>query len=54
MLTPAEARELEPALTGAVRAAVLFPDEARCDPIRLVADVAAAAQRARRGVPLRT
>ena len=27
-------------------AAVLFPDEAQCDPIRLVADVAAAAERA--------
>jgi D-amino-acid dehydrogenase len=45
VLTAAEARELEPALTGAVRAAVLFPDEAQCDPIRLVADVAAAAER---------
>jgi D-amino-acid dehydrogenase len=46
VLTAGEARELEPALTDAVRAAVLFPDEAQCDPIRLVADVAAAAQRA--------
>jgi D-amino-acid dehydrogenase len=46
VLTAAEARELEPALTGAMRAAVLFPDEAQCDPIRLVADVAGAAQRA--------
>jgi D-amino-acid dehydrogenase len=46
VLTAAEARELEPALTGAVRAAVLFPDEAQCDPIRLVADVATAAERA--------
>jgi D-amino-acid dehydrogenase len=46
LLTPAEARELEPALTGPLQAAVLFPDEAQCDPIRLVADVAAAAQRA--------
>jgi D-amino-acid dehydrogenase len=44
LLTAAEARELEPALTGPLRAAVLFPDEAQCDPIRLVADVVAAAQ----------
>jgi D-amino-acid dehydrogenase len=46
VLSATEARALEPALTGAARAAVLFPDEAQCDPIRLVADVAAAAQRA--------
>jgi D-amino-acid dehydrogenase len=46
ILSPAEARELEPALTGPLTAAVHFPDEALCDPIRLVADVAAAAQRA--------
>jgi D-amino-acid dehydrogenase len=46
VLTAGEARELEPALTDAVRAVVLFPHEAQCDPIRLVADVAAAAQRA--------
>jgi D-amino-acid dehydrogenase len=46
LLTAAEARELEPALTGRLEAAVLFPDEAQCDPIRLVADIAAAAQRA--------
>jgi D-amino-acid dehydrogenase len=46
VLTAGEARELEPALTETVRAAVLFPDEAQCDPIRLVADIAAAAQRA--------
>jgi D-amino-acid dehydrogenase len=57
VLTPAEARELEPALTGDLRGAVLFPDEARCDPIRLVADVAAAAEaagaRLRSGVAVR-
>ena len=52
VLTAAEARELEPALTTAVRAAVLFPDEGQCDPVRLVADVAAAAERA--GATLRT
>jgi D-amino-acid dehydrogenase len=46
VLTPGEARELEPALTGDIRGAVLFPDEAQCDPIRLVAEVGAAAQRA--------
>jgi D-amino-acid dehydrogenase len=57
LLAPAEARQLEPALTGPLQAAVLFPDEAQCDPIRLVADVAAAAQRAgaefRSGVEVR-
>jgi D-amino-acid dehydrogenase len=57
LLTAAEARELEPALTGPLEAAVLFPDEAQCDPIRLVADLAAAAQRAgaefRSGVEVR-
>jgi D-amino-acid dehydrogenase len=57
VLTAAEARELEPALTDAVRSAVLFPGEALCDPIRLVADVAAAAQRSgavfRSGVDVR-
>jgi len=46
VLTAREARELEPALTDAVRAAVLFPDEAQCDPIRLVTDIAVAAQHA--------
>jgi D-amino-acid dehydrogenase len=46
LVAPAEARELEPALTGPLAAAVHFPDEAQCDPIRLIADVAAAAQRA--------
>ena len=47
-----EARELEPSLTGAVRAAVLFPGEARCDPVRLARAVGAAASE--RGVRLRT
>ena len=37
---------------AAVRAAVLFPDEARCDPVRLAAAVGAAA--VGRGVRLRT
>ncbi len=46
LLSAAEARALEPALTGPLQAAVLFPEEAQCDPIRLVADVAAAAERA--------
>ncbi len=58
VLSAAEARELEPALTGPLRAAVLFPDQGQCDPIRLVADVAAAAQRAgaefRSGVDVRS
>jgi D-amino-acid dehydrogenase len=52
VLTADEARELEPALTGAVRGGVLFPDEGRCDPPRMVAAIAAAAQE--RGVRLRT
>jgi D-amino-acid dehydrogenase len=42
-LTAAEARDLEPALSTAVRAAVLFPDEAQCDPTRLTRAVGAAA-----------
>jgi len=52
LLTGDEARALEPALTQRVRAAVLFPGEARCDPVRLAAAVGAAA--AARGVRLRT
>ena len=51
VLSAAEARELEPALTGAVRAGVLFPHEAQCDPVRLVAELGSAAQA--RGVRLR-
>ena len=51
VLTAGEARELEPALTERVRAAVLFPDEGRCDPMKLAAAVGAAA--AERGVWLR-
>jgi D-amino-acid dehydrogenase len=52
VLTGDEARELEPALTGRVRAAVLFPGEARCDPVRLATAVGGAA--IERGVRLRT
>jgi D-amino-acid dehydrogenase len=52
LLTGAEVRELEPALTGAVRAGVLFPDEAGCDPVRLVRSLGAAA--VERGAELRT
>ena len=52
VLTGAEARELEPALTGRVRAAALFPGEGRCDPVRLSAAVGAVAEA--RGVRLRT
>ena len=52
VLTGDEARELEPSLTARVRAAVLFPGEARCDPVRLAAAVGAAAEE--RGVVLRT
>jgi D-amino-acid dehydrogenase len=50
-LTAAEARELEPSLSEAVRAGVLFPGEARCDPVRLVRGLGAAA--AERGAELR-
>lgn len=39
-LTGAEARELEPALSERVRAAVLLPAEAQCDPVRLSRAVA--------------
>ncbi len=52
VLSGDEARSLEPALTARVRAAVLFPGEARCDPVRLAASVGAAA--VGRGVRLRT
>jgi D-amino-acid dehydrogenase len=52
VLTAAEARELEPALTERVRAAVLFPGEARCDPMKLATAVGAAA--AEHGARLRT
>jgi D-amino-acid dehydrogenase len=52
VLSAAEARELEPALTDAVRAGVLFPHEAQCDPVRLVAEVGAAAEA--RGVQFRS
>ena len=52
VLSGDEARELEPSLTARVRAAVLFPDEAHCDPVRLAAAVGAAA--VGRGVRLRT
>jgi len=52
LLTGDEARELEPALTARVRAAVLFPAEARCDPVKLAGAVGAAAEG--RGVRLRT
>jgi D-amino-acid dehydrogenase len=51
-LTATEARELEPALSTAVKAAVLFPDEAHCNPMRLSRVVGAAA--VSHGVTLRT
>ena len=47
-----QARELEPSLTARVRAAVLFPAEADCDPSRLAQAVGAAA--VERGAILRT
>jgi D-amino-acid dehydrogenase len=52
LLTGDDARQLEPALTARVRAAVLFPSEGRCDPVRLASAVGAAA--VERGVRLRT
>lgn len=52
LLTAAQARELEPALTPAARAAVLFPHEAQVDPVRLVRSLGAASQA--RGATLRT
>jgi D-amino-acid dehydrogenase len=51
-LTAAEARDLEPALSAAVKAAVLFPDEAQCNPTRLTRAVGAAALE--HGAQLRT
>lgn len=43
LLSGDEARELEPALTPRVRAAVLFPHEGQCDPVKLARSVGAAA-----------
>ena len=52
VLDGAEARrELEPLLSDRVRAAVLFPHEGECDPVRLVRSAGAVA--AERGVRLR-
>ena len=51
-LSAADAKALEPALTDAARAGVLFPHEAHCDPGRLVEAIGAAA--IERGVRLRT
>jgi D-amino-acid dehydrogenase len=50
-LGAADARELEPALSDRVRGAVLFPGEARVDPVRLVRAIGAAATE--RGAELR-
>jgi D-amino-acid dehydrogenase len=52
VLGAAQARALEPALTDAVRAGVLFPHEAQVDPGRLVRSLGAAAEA--RGVRLLT
>jgi D-amino-acid dehydrogenase len=51
LLTGDEARALEPRLTALVRAGVLFPREADCDPVRLGRALGAAA--VERGVTLR-
>ncbi len=51
-LSAAEARALEPALSDAVRAGVMFPDEAGVDPGRFVPALGAAA--VERGAELRT
>jgi D-amino-acid dehydrogenase len=46
VLTPHEARELEPALTGALAGAIFFPDEAHVDPLRYVRALGEAAAKA--------
>ena len=51
-LDAAGAREVEPALSGAVRGGVLYPDEAHCDPVRFVEAVGNAA--AERGARIET
>jgi D-amino-acid dehydrogenase len=51
LLGAAEARELEPLLSDRVRAAVQFPQEGECDPVRLTRSAGAVA--AERGVRLR-
>jgi D-amino-acid dehydrogenase len=51
VLGAAEAHELEPLLSDRVRAAVLFPREGECDPVRLVRSAGSVA--AERGVRLR-
>jgi D-amino-acid dehydrogenase len=48
----AEARDMEPALSRAVTAGVLFPREAQCDPVRLVPAIGRRA--VARGAELRT
>jgi D-amino-acid dehydrogenase len=45
-LTPQEARQLEPALTGVFAGAIFFPDEAHVDPLRYVRAVGEAAAKA--------
>lgn len=54
VLEPAEARALEPALTGDIAGAILSPDDAWCDPATLTDGLLAAARRhgadVRRGV----
>jgi len=52
VLSGDQAREMEPVLTARVAAAVLFPGEAQCDPVRLAQAVGAAA--VERGARLRT
>jgi D-amino-acid dehydrogenase len=46
VLAPREARELEPALRGAIAGAIFFPDEAHVDPLRYVRAIAEAAAKA--------
>ena len=46
ILAPQEARELEPALGGAIAGAVFFPDEAHVDPLRYVRAIGEAAANA--------
>jgi D-amino-acid dehydrogenase len=46
ILSPREARELEPALGGGIAGAVFFPDEGHLDPLRYVRAIGEAAARA--------
>ena len=46
VLSPGEARDLEPALRGTIAGAIFFPDEAHLDPLRYVRAIGEAAAKA--------